>query len=246
MTKFKGFTLSEVLIAMLVLGIIVSASVPVILKLAPNKNVAMIKKAYYTTETVVNGLINDQYYYPDSSVHCQGGQASGANNTTTGGTCYYGFDDPTQVYVDSSIQTVANANTKFRCLFASKLNIKESLANVCNGSLTRVTTMDGMTWELSLISTINTNDNSSIQIDVDGVGNGVHAYSKTGNKGLCASDENWAASVCNADLTARTKKNFDRIEIHIARNGKLEIKNNQQDFIDIVSGKKKVISGDDD
>ena len=77
MTKFKGFTLSEVLIAMLVLGIIVSASVPVILKLAPNKNVAMIKKAYYTTETVVNGLINDQYYYPDSSIHCQGGQASG-------------------------------------------------------------------------------------------------------------------------------------------------------------------------
>lgn len=247
MMKFKGFTLSEVLIAMLVLGIIVSASVPVILKLAPNKNVAMIKKAYYTTETIVNGLINDQYYYPDESIHCQGGQTSGTSNTNTGGVCYYGFDHNVSRRVfNTSIDTNASAKLKFSCLFASKLNIKENLTNVCNGTITEVTTMDGMTWNFNAI-TMN-NNNSQLYIDVDGKDKGVNAFSFTSSSkktGLCASSSTWGAA-CNGDLTARTKKNFDRVQINITMDGKLEIPSTQLDFIDIVSGKKKVISGDDD
>ena len=127
MKKTKGFTLSEVLIALLVLGIIVASSVPVILKLAPNKNVAMMQKAYYMTTDVVNSLINDSYYYPDLSINCQGGLASGAVHATYGGTCYYGFDYPASVQVNSSIEANGGVARKMRCLFASKLNIKENL-----------------------------------------------------------------------------------------------------------------------
>ena len=244
MMKFKGFTLSEVLIAMLVLGIIVSASVPVILKLAPNKNVAMMKKAYYTTETIVNGLINDQYYYPDSSIHCQGGQASGATNATTGGVCYYGFDDRSAV----NVPDVGNVNGqhKFSCLFASKLNIKDSLATFCTAAAANkeITTMDGMTWNFSAATGV---DNLMIIVDVDGKDNGVHAFSLTGNKGLCGSNQIQSITQCqNGDLTARIKKNFDRIQLEVRRDGKIVIPNTQTDFIDVISGKKKVISGDDD
>jgi len=252
MKKTKGFTLSEILIALLVLGIIVSSSVPVIMKLAPNKNVAMIKKAYYTTETIVSSLINDPYYYPDQSIHCQGGKNSGDLNSETGGTCYYGFDNPVQVYVNESIQTQNDADKKLRCLFASKLNIKEDLTAICNGTYTGyINTMDGITWQLQGIASMKTNDNSSINIDVDGANNGVNAYSLSNKKGLCANNTAWGIAGCDKDLTTRIKKNFDRIEIVIARDGKLSIREKsdgtlQQDFIDIISGKKKVISGDDD
>lgn len=248
MMKFRGYTLSEVLIALLVLGIIVSASVPVIMKLAPNKNVAMIKKAYYITESIVNGLINDPYYYPDNSIHCKdfANSGTGSTNNNTGGTCYYGFDDGNSVRIlNEAIATPASdANTKFSCLFASKLNIKEDLASICDGSIQEVTTMDGMTWNFNTINM--GGNNSTIHIDVDGKNNGVHAYSLTGGTGLCDSIDTWHTSVCNSELTARMKKNFDRIEINIQRDGKISISNPQEDFIDIISGKKKVISGDDD
>ena len=249
MIKFKGFTLSEVLIALLVLGIIVSASVPVIMKLAPNKNVAMIKKAYYTTETIVNSLINDQYYYPDHSFHCQGGQTSGSTNPTTGGTCYYGFDYLAEVQIDNTTNSSSDATSKFACLFASKLNIKEDLEDVCDGSIKEVTTLDGITWNFS---GINMSGNSSqLYIDVDGKNNGVNAYSYTNgaNKtGVCSDNSTWG-NACNGNLTPRIKKNFDRIQIKIEQSGRIGIStspNIQQDFIDIISGKKKVISADDD
>lgn len=247
MLKIKGFTLSEVLIALLVLGIIVAASVPVIMRLAPNKNVAMIKKAYYITESIVSGLINDSYYYPDNSIHCQGSYSTGAFNSDTGGTCYYGFDDSSSVTVlNTNINTVSDdANDKFRCLFASKLNIKENLSYVCqNNGIGIVTTMDGMTWNFRAISSTGTA--GTIQIDVDGQDNGVNAYSLSGNTGLCPEADIWGVNACNQDLTSRSKKNFDRIEIGVSRDGKVSISETQKDFADIISGKKKVISGDDD
>ena len=247
MIKFRGYTLSEILIALLVLGIIVSASVPVIMKLAPNKNVAMIKKAYYITESIVNGLINDPYYYPDNSIHCKDGTTSSQSlNPATGGTCYFGFDDLRAVKVENINYTTApgDADAKFRCLFASKLNIKEDLISICNGTINEVTTMDGMTWNFASLNAAY--NNSTIQIDVDGKNNGVHAYSKTTGKGLCEDVDDWSITVCDEELTPRIKKNFDRIEINIQRDGKISISNPQEDFINIISGKKKVISGDDD
>lgn len=224
----QGFTLSEILIALLVLGIIVAASVPVIMNLSPNKNAIMIKKAYYTTETIIHGLINDSVYYPEK-------------DTTVG------FDNRDVVVSPFDSTKTINGNAKLPCLFASKLNIKEDLATSCSGTSSpdTVTTMDGMTWYLegleSLGSTSTTN--GTIEIDVDGIDNGVNAYNGTSLK-ACTTKDKWGTA-CTEALTARQTKKFDRISITVTPDGQIKILN-QDAFTNILNGKTKLIGGDDD
>lgn len=235
----KGFTLSEILIAMLVLGIIVAASVPVIMNLTPNKNAIMMKKAYYATESIVHSLINDPNYYPDMTQNCIKEDGTLENSGTND--CYYGFD-----YADGTIEVpgvtnAVNSSYKLHCLFASKLNIKEDLNNVCNGTLNTVTTMDGMTWNIGGLS--NGSADGHIHIDVDGINKGVNAYYGSNLK-ICSSETTWDTA-CNTELTARSKKHFDRIKITIDKEGRLSIPNDQEEFEKIISGETKLM-GDDE
>lgn len=236
----KGFTLSEILIAMLVLGIIVAASVPVILNLTPNKNAIMMKKAYYATESIIHGLINDQHYYPDMTANCI--KSDGTFKDSGVDECYIGFDyAPTNTSVPGLTNTVSSTN-KLQCLFASKLNIKEDLASVCSGTTTVVTTMDGMSWNISGLS--NGTAAGTIEIDVDGINKGVSAYNGTSLK-ACASNTNWGTA-CNTELTNAKKKKFDRIQITISVEGKLSIKGGQDEFEKIITGETKLMGDDDE
>lgn len=239
----KGFTLSEILIAMLVLGIIVAASVPVILNLTPNKNAIMIKKAYYATESIVHSLINDQLYYPDMTSNCINPDGSFKNSGTD--ECYIGFDyAPTNTKVPGLTDPVPSTR-KLQCLFASKLNIKEDLASVCTSgtsALDVVTTMDGMSWNIGGLS--NGTTAGTIEIDVDGINKGVNAYNGSTLK-ACSSATTWGTS-CTGELTNAQKKKFDRIQITISVEGKLSIKGGQDEFEEIISGETKLIGGDDD
>lgn len=220
MNKLKGFTLSEILIAMLVLGIIIAASVPVILQMSPNKNAIMMKKAYYATETIIEGLINDITYYPNDED---------------------GFADTTAVTVAGT--AITTSTNKLQCLFASKLNIKEDLTSVCNGTIDTVTTMDGMTWNLAAMPN---GVSGTLQIDVDGIDNGVAAYNLSTGKGACNTPATWSPASCSNDLTNQQKKKFDRIQITIEKDGSISVKDGQDALIDILSGKTKLIGGDED
>lgn len=236
----KGFTLSEILIAMLVLGIIVAASVPVILNLTPNKNGIMMKKAYYATESIVHSLINDPNYYPDMTHNCL--KSDGTLENSGSNECYYGFDyAPTAVKIPGVTNDVSTSN-KLLCLFASKLNIKEDLNNVCEGTTIIVTTMDGMSWNLNALQSISTI--GTLEIDVDGVNKGVSAYNGTSLK-ACGTTTSWGTS-CNTELTKAQKKKFDRIQITISRDGKLSFEGGQDELVKIISGETKLIGGDDD
>ncbi len=231
----KGFTLSEILIAMLVLGIIVAASVPVILNLTPNKNAIMMKKAYYATESIIHSLINDPNYYPDQSANCNGT----ASWSGTDG-CYYGFDDTTSVTLLGNITTTSA--TKLQCLFASKLNIKEDLAAVCNGSKTIVNTMDGMTWDLTgLVGGTNSN---YLRVDVDGEDKGINKFFV--NSMTCDTIYSWNGAAACGDAGKKTKKKFDRINITISPEGKLSIPEKQEEFIKVLSGERKLMGDDDE
>lgn len=243
MKNSKGFTLSEILIAMLVLGIIVAASVPVILNLTPNKNAIMMKKAYYATESVVHSLINDPNYYPDMTPNCI--NPDGTFKTSGTDDCYIGFDyAPLNTKVPGITDPVASTR-KLQCLFASKLNIKEDLASVCASSGTDVvTTMDGMSWNIGGLS--NGTNAGTIEIDVDGVNKGVSAYYLSSGKGACTSSATWGIGSCTDTLTKAQKKKFDRIQITISVEGKLSIKGGQDEFQKIISGETKLIGGDDD
>lgn len=222
MKKLKGFTLSEILIAMLVLGIIIAASVPVILQMSPNKNAIMMKKAYYATETIIESLINDVTYYPEND------SASGFQNTDT------------VKVAGTAIDTTSGA--KLACLFASKLNIKQDLADVCSGTIDLVTTMDGMDWDLSGLTNGATN---YLRVDVDGEDNGLGQF-YTNISGTCPAVYTWNGTGSCGAATEKTKKKFDRILITIGSDGSISIPADEVALIDILSGKTKLIGGDED
>ena len=64
MKKLLGFTLTELMIAITVLGILTAAVLPAVLGNNPNQNKIMMKKAYYTTAEVVSEMINNESLFP--------------------------------------------------------------------------------------------------------------------------------------------------------------------------------------
>lgn len=61
----KAFTLTELLVALGVIGILCAILLPIIFNIMPNKSTIMAKRVYYTVQTVVSDLINDEACYPD-------------------------------------------------------------------------------------------------------------------------------------------------------------------------------------
>lgn len=131
MRRFKGFTLTELMIALAVVGILVAVVTPAIMKTRPNKNKMMIKKSFYTTEQIVSSLINDERLYPDMRDACDTGDAA---------ECAYGFDDYDKVSYEGEDY---EGDTKFADLFKSKLNVKKE------DSTYVFYTADGIKWDLS-------------------------------------------------------------------------------------------------
>lgn len=158
MRRFKGFTLTELMIALAVLGILVAVVTPAIMRARPNKNKMMVKKTFYTVENIVSSLINDETLYPDLRSGCgDNEEAAGAEHTP----CAWGFDytgkvksegevygageetdDNNDIWDDHGNPTSDDALKKFALLFKSKLNVK-------NDSDTNPVTNDGVTWVLT-------------------------------------------------------------------------------------------------
>lgn len=139
MKKLKGFTLTELMVAMGVIGILVAVVTPAIMKTRPNKNKMMIKKSFYTAEQIVSTLINDERLYPDMKEICDRGVVEGEDPTKV--YCAFGFDYDNSVRYEG--ETYAG-NTKFADLFASRLNVKtEDETNHIYYAT------DGIKWDLS-------------------------------------------------------------------------------------------------
>ena len=132
MKKF-AFTLSELMMALAILGIVAAITLPRLNNSMPSHNKMMMKKAYYTIEDVVSELISDEKLYPELG---------------TDGTKYVGFDNisnacsaksasstegsgKTNAALDSSCEGLY----KFPKLFAQRLNIKEGPYDVATKGL---------------------------------------------------------------------------------------------------------------
>jgi len=152
--NFKiGFTLAESLITMGIIAIVATICLPIMNSNKPNKEIVMLKKAYYLTERVVSELVNDDDFYPYISREITGLAATGdpLNSDCDGGT------------------------TKFCCLFAEKVNVSGTIdctAGTSTGTKFHFTTSDGIAFSIPIS---NFSASQTIIVDVNGDGEGVDA-----------------------------------------------------------------------
>ncbi len=146
MRRFKGFTLTELMVALAVIGILVAVVTPAIMKTRPNKNKMMVKKTFYTTEQIVANLINDARLYPDMREACDAKFAENNPGVDANSIyCAWGFDYTNEAIYDGE---KFSGGKKFMGLFASGLNISKT--DDCSNDICSVIyTTDGVRWDLA-------------------------------------------------------------------------------------------------
>lgn len=220
--KKTGFTLSELMIALTVLGLLCAALLPAIIRTMPNQNKIMIKRAYYTTANVVSDMINDPNLYPATDI---------SGNTSVG------FDNRDEVTYGGKTYGGACTNdgkgcfAKFIELFAAHLNIDGEIEDSCPSSSDSddselpsiipggnsgwkycrlFTTPDGISWDLRTTHKVESATTSTtIGVDVNGT-----------KKPNCMQGD--TSNECK-DRT----KNFDRFSMTISDDGTIKIPEEQ-------------------
>ena len=118
MRRLKGFTLTELMVAMAVIGILVAVVTPAVMKTRPNKNKMMVKKTFYTAEQVIDTMINDERLYPDMTDVCYGRVVADNANRIH---CAWGFDNWDSANLEGRQHF---GSDKFATIFVTYLNLK--------------------------------------------------------------------------------------------------------------------------
>ena len=128
--KRKGFTLAEILIALAIVGSVAAISIPMVHRIMPDKDKAIVLKVFKTVNEINDELINDPTMYR-FNVDCQQHilQCS---------------DRPLNL-PDSD--TIHNGNRKYPQLLSERLNLSDTIQ--ANGNTYTFTTSDGVDWSLS-------------------------------------------------------------------------------------------------
>ncbi len=148
--KKLAFTLTELIVALGVIGILCAVLLPVIQNLLPNQNVIMAKRAYYVAQETVSDLINDDNCYPDK--------------TLLSADARVGFDDGEGYINCYAYPAGSSSSSKFMSLFASRLDKSSDLSGG------EFTTKDGINWKFTSVD-FKTNDATSyatLVVDVNG------------------------------------------------------------------------------
>lgn len=153
MKKF-AFTLTELMVALGIIGILAAVLLPIIFNLLPNQNTIMAKRVYYATQEIVSDLINDDACYPDKTML----DSSNAR---------VGFDDGSGYSSCTEYSSGSSSSDKFTKLFTSRLDVKTG------SGTTSFTTKDGVKWDLDFTNSggFKSNDSSSfiyLVVDVNG------------------------------------------------------------------------------
>ena len=179
----NGFTLTELLIALAVIGILIAILIPVIRNIMPNQKVLMAKRARYTIESIVSNLLNDSACYPDED------ENDGFDNGFGYADCdLWGGNEATA----SKITTLREGDVglKFRTLFRNRMQLDPDNGGDPAANPMILTTKDGMRW-----SFLTSNDNIIIAIDVNGAESGGGA--DVNNDAVAGLSENNVAVLTN-------------------------------------------------
>ena len=194
--KNKAFTLTELLIALAIIGILIAILLPVISNIMPDQNALMAKRAYHGIQTVTSSLLNDEACYPNKTQALEDDARIGFDDGFGYSDCLIWGGTKNETSIDTE-----DANTKFITLFFDKLDVKSNDGDT-------YTTKDKMTWTVQNKNLSSTNDDPSIEIVVD-----VNGPDKPNCKD--------AADTTGDSCT--TKKDFDRFTVKIHADGKLDI-----------------------
>ena len=182
----KAFTLTELLIALGVVGVLAAILMPVIHSIMPNQNVIMAKRAFALAQTAVSDMINDSSCYPDKST----GQGSekrigfdygyGYENCLWGGTVQTGTKDSEGDYMN-----------KFTTLYAERIgaNDDEEALTTSDPFFTK----DGMKWSVSIYSNSDIYKKAlALSVDVNGTKdpNCFASGSSISSRTACATGKN--------------------------------------------------------
>ncbi len=204
MRRLKGFTLTELMVAMAVIGILVAVVTPAVMKTRPNKNKMMVKKTFYTAEQVIDTMINDERLYPDMTDVCYGRVSADENNS-----CFWGFDNWTSVTYEGKQHF---GSGKFATLFASRLNVKSGGADY------RYNTTDGVKWDMTgtVARWEQNSDGTKIVGTFDNQNNAVGI-------GAILVDVNGDEAPNCREVACTDSNDFDQYQIQILANGKMRI-----------------------
>ena len=215
MKKFNNaFTLSELLIALGVIGILCAILLPVIFNLMPNQNTMMAKRAYYMVQSVVADIINDEACYPDKSSATTADKRMGFDDGYGYSNCtLWGGSEKT-----NTIDTEGDASLKFATLFVDKLDTNST--NIASGGGS-FSTKDGMNWKLSdsgFNSKATTTAAATLVVDVNGSDAPNCGQATTSNVDLGD-----GATLEDSDKCAARTSGFDRFTMKIYEDGKITV-----------------------
>ena len=201
----KGFTLTEMLIAIGVIGVIAAITIPILLKNIPSQKESTKKKADYLVEQIVNQLYDDDIMYPKTKELTVGFQ------NTEKATI---LDPASHKLVDYE------GDTKFCKLFASRMVLASGSKIVCENERSEdtshlargkksFTAKDGIEWYLPVTSFAQ--GAAEIMVDVNG---------PDGKN--CVEDEKYKDAL-GLEHTC-TAKDADRFIYYVKTNGTISLK----------------------
>ena len=196
----RAFTLTELLIALAIIGILSAVLYPIIVHILPDRNVVMAKRAFYTTETIVADMINNRYCYPDLT----------SNKTDP----RVGFDDGSGYSRCVYGRTQENdALKKFATLFTDKLDIK-----TISDDKQSFTTKDGLVWTITsptetenILNFQNTKNKKLAHI--------IITVDTNGSK----KDPNCGQSSYSPACSSSNKKSYDKFSMRVFATGKIQV-----------------------
>lgn len=221
----KAFTLTELLVALGVIAILCAVLLPVIFNLMPNQNIIMAKRAYYTIQTAISEMLNDEACYPD--------RTSSVDRPRVGlddGIGYVGCGPWKSVTSD-------NSQTKFLYVFKDKLGLYTEGATTENNK-TKFSTPDGMDWAITDFAFTNTGtgNGGSVQITVDV--NGKDAPNCAGDGYSYATQ----LGTGNDSACSGRTSGYDRFRVKILGNGQVIIRAEDKWAVNAVKVNRNITS----
>ena len=232
--NFRAFTLNETVVTMAIIGVIAALTLPIIGQKV-DRNKALFKKAYSTTERALGELVNDEYYYPYdldnfgfkemTNVKIAGTKICATDGTQPDGLC-------------QSVSTTGNETAKWQkrlkkfCnLFTNNLSTSNVVFN--NNKKPEYCTFktsDGIEWKVEVA---NENKPQSfdegfmITIDTNGAEKGVSKPASV--KNVCKSDSNRqeCKNVSKAKRQGDTI-NRDKFFMYVNYDGKMMLPDNDE------------------